>query len=91
MFYIFFLPLNHQCLRIARLMFCLPRLLLAPGWSSGRYALQILQRSLAFVVEIKNSCAVITDLNRMRLCGPAYVVKSLFIGSKKGNHALFLM
>lgn len=55
----------------------------APGWSSGSYALQILHRSPGFVVGIKNSCAVITDLNRMRLCGPGYVFKSMFIGAKK--------
>lgn len=75
---------------------CAPHILpgkvvLAPGWSSGSYALQILHRSPAFVVGIKNSCAVITDLNRMRLRGPGHAVKSLFTEAKKCNRDLFFM
>lgn len=59
------------------------RAALAPGWSAVRYALQILHISPAFVVGIKNSWAVITDLNRMLLCGPGHAVKRLFMGAKK--------
>lgn len=69
---------------------CTPHILvLAPGWSSGSYALQILHGSPGFVFGIKNSCAVITDLNRMRLRGPGYVAGGLFMRGKKRNPALF--
>lgn len=68
----------------------LDKVALAPGWSAVSYALQILHISPAFVVGIKNSCAVITDLNRMPLCRPGHLVKRLFIGGEKVKSSSFL-